>query len=164
MPKNAIERARVREICEVIVSGIQPLQNIGLLNYLGNERRKEWTNHWIIRGFTGKRINFSVLEKTKKSNFPTEEIYNIFMYNKNLKTFLAVEKLLHTRAGKYCVGDQITLADCCLIPQLFNARTYKVDLRPFSTILKVDENLRDHSAFVKAHPNNQPDCPPEAKL
>jgi len=43
----------MREICEVIVSGIQPLQNVGLLSYVEKERREEWPQHWIIRGFTG---------------------------------------------------------------------------------------------------------------
>lgn len=53
MPKNPVERAKVREICEVIVTGIQPLQNVGLLKYLENERKKEWTNRWISQGLTG---------------------------------------------------------------------------------------------------------------
>lgn len=74
----------------------------------------------------------------------------------------AVEKLLSSSAGKYCVGDEITLADCCLIPQIFNARRFLVDLRPFPTILRVDRHLENHPAFTAAHPNNQPDCPPEA--
>lgn len=61
------------------------------------------------------------------------------------------------------MGNDITLADCCLIPQVYNARKFKVDLTPFSSILKVDENLKDHSAFIKANPHNQPDCPPDFK-
>ncbi|XP_030764867.1 probable maleylacetoacetate isomerase 2 [Sitophilus oryzae] len=65
-------------------------------------------------------------------------------------------------AGKYCVGDEITLADCCLIPQVFNARRFHVDLRPFPIILRIDRELETHPAFLAAHPSNQPDCPPEA--
>ena len=75
---------------------------------------------------------------------------------------LAIEKLLSSSAGKYCVGDEITLADCCLVPQIFNARRFHVDLRPFPTILRIDRHLENHPAFTAAHPNNQPDCPPEA--
>lgn len=126
LPADFIKRARTREICEVITSGIQPLQNLIVLMYVGEERKMEWARHWINRGFT------------------------------------AVEKLLSSCAGKYCVGDEITLADCCLVPQIFNARRFNVDLRPFPTILRVDRNLENHPAFLAAHPNNQPDCPPEA--
>jgi maleylacetoacetate isomerase len=95
-----------------------------------------------------------------------------------------VEKILASTAGKYCVGDEITLADCCLIPQVFNARRFvhfsdkkvsqlilngcvfvirfQVDLRPFPNILRIDRDLENHPAFKAAHPNSQPDCPPEA--
>lgn len=126
VPADSIKRAKMREICEVIASGIQPLQNIGVLSYVGEERKKEWTQHWITKGFT------------------------------------AVEKMLSSSAGKYCVGDEITLADCCLVPQIYNARRYHVDLRSFPTILKVDRHLEHHSAFTETHPNNQPDCPSKA--
>lgn len=86
LPQDFHKRAKVREICEVIASGIQPLQNLIVLIHVGEEKKKEWAQHWITRGFR------------------------------------AVEKLLSTSAGKYCVGDEITLADCCLVPQVFNAR------------------------------------------
>lgn len=73
---------QVREVCEVIASGIQPLQNLIVLIHVGEEKKNEWAQHWINRGFK------------------------------------AVEKLLSQSAGKYCVGDEITFADCCLIPQV----------------------------------------------
>jgi len=45
---------QVREICEVIASGIQPLQNLIVLIYVGEEKKKEWAQHWINRGFRGR--------------------------------------------------------------------------------------------------------------
>lgn len=86
LPQDVHKRCKVREICEVITSGIQPLQNLIVLIHVGEEKKKEWAQHWITRGFR------------------------------------AIEKLLSTSAGKFCVGDEISMADCCLVPQVFNAR------------------------------------------
>lgn len=90
LPQDVHKRAKVREICEIICSGIQPLQNLIVLIHVGEEKKKEWAQHWITRGFR------------------------------------AVEKVLSTSAGKYCVGDEISMADCCLVPQVFNARRYVI--------------------------------------
>jgi len=86
LPGDVLKRAKVREICELVSSGIQPLQNLIVLIYVGEEKKKEWAQHWITRGFK------------------------------------AIEKLLSSSAGKFCVGDEISMADCCLVPQVFNAR------------------------------------------
>lgn len=86
LPQDVHKRAKTREVCEVITAGIQPLQNLIVLIHVGEEKKKEWAQHWITRGFR------------------------------------AIEKLLSTSAGKFCIGDEITMADCCLVPQVFNAR------------------------------------------
>lgn len=67
---------------ECINSGIQPLQNLNVLQYVGDEKKAEWGRHWITKGF------------------------------------VALEKLLERYAGKYSVGDSITMADLCLVPQV----------------------------------------------
>lgn len=149
LPQDVHKRCKVREICEVITSGIQPLQNLIVLIHVGEEKKKEWAQHWITRGFR------------------------------------AIEKLLSTSAGKFCVGDEISMADCCLVPQVFNARRlvatginwglssllirvlfcfvysfisyrFHVDLRPYPIILRIDRELESHPAFRAAHPSNQP--------
>lgn len=86
LPQDVIKRCKVREICEVITSGIQPLQNTIVLKHIGEEKSKEWAQFFIERGLG------------------------------------AIEKLLSSSARKYCVGDEITMADCCLVPQVYNAR------------------------------------------
>lgn len=86
LPKDVIKRCKVRKISEVIASGIQPLQNVGLLHYLDRAKREDWAQFWIIQGFG------------------------------------AVEKLLSTSAGKFSVVDEIPMADCCLVPQIYNAQ------------------------------------------
>ncbi|KAJ2357678.1 Glutathione S-transferase zeta-1 [Coemansia sp. RSA 2618] len=74
-----------------------------------------------------------------------------------------VEKMLERCAGKFCVGDQVTLADCCLIPQLGNAHRFGVDLSPFPHIQRVETNTGLLDAFRQAHWTQQPDCPLEFK-
>lgn len=86
LPQDPLKRAKVREIVEIICSGIQPLQNRIVLEHLGKEASMAWAQHWISRGFRG------------------------------------LEGVLAASSGKYCVGDEISMADCCLVPQVFNAR------------------------------------------
>jgi maleylpyruvate isomerase len=73
--------------------------------------------------------------------------------------FRAIESLIEGEV--YCFGDQPTLADILLIPQVFNARRVKADLSPFPKIVAVDKRTRELDAFAKAHPMVQPDTPPE---
>ncbi len=67
----------------------------------------------------------------------------------------ALEALAAPRAGAYLYGDSPTLADICLIPQLYNARRFAVALAPFPTLLRVEETASAHPAFAAAHPDRQ---------
>ncbi|KAH8382499.1 hypothetical protein KR009_003901 [Drosophila setifemur] len=125
LPQDPAQRAKVREIVELICSAIQPLQNVGVLDRVGNDKRLEWAQEWITRGFT------------------------------------ALEKVLSQSAGKFCVGNELTMADVCLVPQFFNANRYKVDLSPYPTIVKLAEDLGKLESFKSCHPYLQPDCPPK---
>ncbi|GBG65199.1 hypothetical protein CBR_g49991 [Chara braunii] len=75
--------------------------------------------------------------------------------------FGGFEDIIRRTAGIYCYGDQITLADVVLIPQLFGARLYGVNLDAFPTIQRVEAALLKHPAFITAHADNQPDTPPK---
>ena len=68
-----------------------------------------------------------------------------------------VEKLVAASAGRYCFGDNITLADCVLVPQLFHAQRFGCDLSAYPTLTRVDATLGEHPAFSEAHPSRQPD-------
>ncbi|XP_022921231.1 probable maleylacetoacetate isomerase 2 isoform X2 [Onthophagus taurus] len=75
------------------------------------------------------------------------------------KGFKALEAILSKTAGKYCVGDKITMADVCLVPQVFNARKYKVEVEDYPLIVRIDKELENHPCFSSTHPYKQPDYP-----
>lgn len=75
----------------------------------------------------------------------------------------AYEEVAKNTAGKCSVGDELTLADACLIPAVWNAERFGVDMSAFPTIGKIAENLKEHPAIVKAHWQNQPDTPDNLK-
>jgi len=78
-----------------------------------------------------------------------------------VKGFTALEQILARCSGQYCVGDQVTLADCFLVPQVYNATRFHVDMQSFANIARVSENLKGLEPFRKAHMNAQPDTPSE---
>ena len=84
-------------------------------------------------------------------NFPTKKPFLI------LKQIFFLQVLVSKSGGKYCVGDQITMADCCLVPQVYNANRFKVDMKQFPNINRIVQNLEQVKAFIAAHPDSQPD-------
>jgi maleylacetoacetate isomerase len=73
--------------------------------------------------------------------------------------FGAIEARLAAIAGRHAVGDAITLADICLVPQVYNARRFGLDLAPFPRIVAADTAAREQAAFAAAAPEAQPDAP-----
>ncbi len=71
-----------------------------------------------------------------------------------MESFLA-ENWKH---GKFCFRDQITMADCCLVPQVFNAQRYHCDLKPYPAVMRIHEACMKLDAFMQAQPSKQPDA------
>ena len=67
--------------------------------------------------------------------------------------FDALEALARPRAGRFLYGDSVTTADVCLVPQMFNARRFEVDLAPYPTLVRCDAEAAAIDAFAAAHPD-----------
>lgn len=77
--------------------------------------------------------------------------------------FEVLETRLQKSAGKYCFGDNVTAADMFLIPHMFSAKRFQVDLSKFKKIQSIHDNCMKLEFFLKAHPHNQIDTPAEFK-
>ena len=131
LPATARARARVRGLAQMIACDIHPLNNLRVMQYLEHE------------------FNAPKLERESWTKHWIEE------------GFKAIEALLadNPATGVYCEGDEPSLADVFLIPQVYNARRAAVDLAPFPIIRRIDENCLKLTAFDRARPENQPDAP-----
>ncbi len=125
--QDPFEKARQVEICEIINSGIQPLQNLTVANELGHrfhadaEAKKQWTRKWVEKGLA------------------------------------ALEEKLHRTAGSFCFGGTPSAADCFLVPQLFSARRFGVETNSYALLAKIEKNCAALPAFQAAEPGRQMD-------
>ena len=126
LPADALARAKVRAVAQMVACDIHPLNNLIALQYLKRTLKHEqpdidaWYHHWVIEGFK------------------------------------AIEAMI--KPAPYACGAHVTLADICLIPQVFNARRLKVPLEAFPKIVAVETACLKLPAFDKARPENQPDA------
>ena len=72
--------------------------------------------------------------------------------------FAALEPMVARHGAGYAFGDAPTMADCLIVPQVYNARRFKVDLSPFPAVIAAADAAALHPAIAAAHPNNQPDA------
>jgi maleylacetoacetate isomerase len=128
LPTDAGQKARVRAMALDITCDIHPLNNLRVLKYLSGEL---------------------ALDEAAMSAWYSHWI---------TLGFAAIEARLVQTAGRYCFGDNVTLADVSLIPQLYNAHRFNVDLSGFPIICRIERNCLILSAFVAAAPENQPDA------
>ncbi len=130
LPASAEDRARVRALAQTIACDIHPVSNLRVLQYLGE--------------------HFAATQEQK-------DAWYRHWVNAGL---LAVEQLLaaHPRTGAFCHGDAPTLADCCLVPQVFNARRFDCPLDALPTIRRIVDACEALPAFRNAAPAMQPDA------
>lgn len=127
IPREAKARARVLQLCEIVNSGIQPLQNLKVTQYLeracglAKDKSNAWVVHWVQEGLAN------------------------------------LEQLLKTTAGRHSFGDDFTAADCFIIPQCFSSRRFDVRIEDFPTIARVEKAALALPAVQRAHPEKQPD-------
>ena len=129
LPADIFARAYARGLCHIIASDTAPLGNLKIRKFL----KERGQNEEVIAAWMRHWID------------------------EGLKSFEAVLKR-SARTGKFCCANTPTMADCCLIPQVYNAMRWKCNLSPYPLIQAIAAECETHPAFVAAHPKNQKDA------
>jgi maleylacetoacetate isomerase len=134
LPSAPVARAHCRAMAMLVAGDIATINNLKIRQYLSGELQhdKNTVTTWIQHWIID---GFDALESQLRQSSLT---------------------------GRYCIGDKPTMADFCLIPQIFNAKRFAVDMHQFPTISRIDEACNAHEAFIRAAPMNQPDAPQQA--
>jgi maleylpyruvate isomerase len=127
LPQKPLDRALVRQRLEVVNSSIHPVQNLKVMRKLTQDFGTDRPRNFAWAAYWIER------------------------------GFRGLEVLLEQSAGRYSVGDAITLADIALVPQVYNARKFGVDVNAFPMIERVDAACRELEAFQLSAPDAQPD-------
>jgi maleylacetoacetate isomerase len=130
LPADPAGRAVVRGMSQVIACDIHPLNNLRVLNYL------------------------------KSALGQSQEATDVWYRHWIAEGFAALEELAgkHSRGARHCFGDAVTMADACLVPQMYNARRFTTDLAPYPTLVAICDSLERLPAFAAAQPEAQPDA------
>lgn len=131
LPRDGIERAFCRSIALTVACDIHPLNNTRVMKYLEHE------------------FHAPPMERETWTRHWIDE------------GFRAIEALLanNTSTGIYCEGDEPTLADVFLVPQVYNAKRWSVDMSPYPIISRINASCLSLEEFERARPENQPDAP-----
>ena len=130
LPPDPMGRARVRALALTIACEIHPLNNLRVLRYLKRE--------------------LGISDAAKDTWYRHWVESGLLAFEQELETFAP--------AGRYCFGDQPTLADVCLIPQIFNGRRVNCDFSKLPRVMRVFDACMELDAFQRALPEKQPDA------
>lgn len=128
IPAQGAERYHVKALALDIAADIHPINNLRILQYLTSE--------------------FGVADEAK----------NRWYRHWINKGFQGLEEKLRHTAGEYSVGNQLSLVDVCLVPQVYNAERFEMDMSRYPTLLRIVNTLRALPAFAQAAPENQADA------
>lgn len=131
LPREATERARVRALAQLVACEIHPLNNLRVLKYLVRELKVD--------------------EEAKNAWYRHWVRDGLQMFER---------ELAHLPPSTYCFGDTPTLADCCLVPQIFNGKRFDVDFSGLERTMKAFDACMAHPAFQRAQPSSCPDNEP----
>ena len=129
IPEEPVARAHTQALAQLIACEIHPLNNLRVLRYL----REELT-----------------LDEAAVAAWYSHWVAEAFGPLEQLVTRFS--------GGRFCYGDSVSVADVCLVPQVYNARRFNVDLSSYATLVRIADGLRSDSAFARAAPENQPDA------
>ncbi|XP_004837189.1 maleylacetoacetate isomerase [Heterocephalus glaber] len=160
----------MKQVPALKIDGITIGQSLAIIEYLEETRPtpqllpqdpKKRANVRMISDLIAGGIqplqNLSVLKQVGTENqLPWAQEVISFGFN-------ALEQILQSTAGKFCVGDEVSMADLCLVPQVANAERFKVDLKPYPIISRINKTLLALEAFQVSHPCRQPDTPAELR-
>ncbi len=139
LPRSPLARAQARAIAMAIACDTAPLQNLRVLNHIetlfGADADEK--SLWAKHWI---ELGLDAVEALIKKHHPDPE------------------------AARFCIGDEPTLADCCLLPQIYNAERFGCDLGTWPTIRAICINLGHNEDIRNAQPDNQPDAPNKADL
>ncbi len=128
LPADIFDRAEVRAMAAIVVCDIHPLNNLRVLKSIKHDLGADDA---ASAAWSARWIGAG---------------------------FEALEAMIERRGGHWCFGDAPTFADCCLVPQIYSARRFEVDLAPYPRILAIEARAAEHPAFEAAHPGRQPDA------